>query len=649
MKRHTLYPIFLAVLISSVLLPGQAAAQYSVAFDSSLPQLRFAVEELDEAVRSAGEALMVQPAAEPAARTDLRVVVADNRDEITLAGHTLELEGSMQEEGFRILEHPEGGNVVLAADPAGAMYGVLDVAEQIRHQQAIRPLPEKLVNADQKVRAIKFNLPWLPYQGGEKMDLHKPTVRDLDFWREFLDMMAKNRFNTLSLWNLHPFHYMIRAKNFPEASPFSDRELQEWKKFWKSLFKMADDRSIETYVVNWNIRVSEAMADHYDVEERNDTSDRVKQYTRESITQTINEYENLDGLGVCVCDDMRGMSPEEKEEWIYDTFVLGMRDADRPVKFIHRSVHAESAGAMRDLIDRANLPDPVKVTVKFNWSHGHSTPELALSQFSNTGEIDESFWRPHPTNYHIQWTVRNEDFFILRWGDPDFIKAHIHTNDHAYTNGYFIGSEGYIPAKEFMQKYSPYQTWQYGFQRQWMFYKMWGRLLYDSQTPDRVFVNALKERFTLGGEEAQTLFDTYRLASQVPLRIASFHRGTYDLSLYSEGFLGPYPSDQPDNTVFIGINEFINNETLDPDFMAIPDFVAKTTAGEPIPDDLVTPLELARLSEEDSREALNRVERLRGSVDEYSGSLPLELDDMATWGYLGLYLADKIRAGVALE
>ena len=40
-----------------------------------------------------------------------------------------------------------------------------------------------------------------------------------------LDMMAENRFNVLTLWSLHSFHYMVRPKSFLEASPFTEAEL----------------------------------------------------------------------------------------------------------------------------------------------------------------------------------------------------------------------------------------------------------------------------------------------------------------------------------------------------------------------------------------------------------------------------------------
>ena len=241
------------------------------------------------------------------------------------------------------------------------------------------------------------------------MDVQVSTCRDLRFWERFLDMMAENRFNVLSLWNRHPFPYMVRAPSFPEATPFSDPELDEWRRFWTALFRMARDRAIETYVVNWNIVVSPEFAAAYGARELNDTSEIVRRYTRESVTRVIDEYPDLTGLGVTLADWMPDMTPREREDWIEQTFVAGIKDASRPARFIHRSVLAGSAAEMRRVIDEADLPDPVWVEVKFNWSHGHSTPRLALTHASDSGRIDRAFWDPLPTNYSIAWMIRNED------------------------------------------------------------------------------------------------------------------------------------------------------------------------------------------------------------------------------------------------
>ncbi len=119
---------------------------------------------------------------------------------------------------------------------------------------------------------------------------------------------------------------------------------------------MAKERGIETYLVNWNIVVSPEFASSYGASEYFDRSEMVKEYTRESVTQVINEYEDLTGLGVTLADWMGNwgeekMTPREREEWIRETFVEGMKAADREVKFIHRAVLAGDPAEMRRVID----------------------------------------------------------------------------------------------------------------------------------------------------------------------------------------------------------------------------------------------------------------------------------------------------------
>ena len=145
------------------------------------------------------------------------------------------------------------------------MYGILDLAEQFQMGKTISTFEEKSINPEYPFRAIKFNLPWDSYRRHESLQLHYKTVRNLKFWKAFLDQMAENRFNALTLWNLHPFPYMIKLKKFPEACPFTDKEMKEWQHFWHNLFQMARDRGIKTYIIDWNIFVSPEFAKSHGV------------------------------------------------------------------------------------------------------------------------------------------------------------------------------------------------------------------------------------------------------------------------------------------------------------------------------------------------------------------------------------------------
>ena len=632
------------VMMLFIFFPVITFAQATIAFDTlSQPQV-FGVKLLIEALRKSGTGLKRMKNVSGRADADINIKIANDP--------------ALKKEGYKISRQNKK-IIVTAVDQAGGMYGAMDLAEQIDMGKSLQKITDKIENPRLSIRAIKFNLPWSSYRVGPAMQQHMEVCRDLSFWQSFLDQMASNRFNVLSLWNVHPFSYMVQPVNFPGASRFSAHEMAGWKHFWTSLFKMAKDRGIETFIVNWNIAVSPEFAEQYNVKERNDTSAIVRRYTREVVTQVINEYPDLSGIGITLADWMSNfrsphsslpeMSPKDREDWVEETVVAGIREAQRPVKFLHRSVLSSDPKEMRRVIDNARLPDTTLVEIKFNWSHGHSTPLLALTHDVHSGKVDNGYWSPMPENYRIQWMIRNEDVFILRWGQPEFIRKHIARNTQPYVNGYFVGSEGYIPANDFSHKANTHRTWTYAFEKQWLFYMVWGRLLFNPSTPDATFEAAFEKRYGKG--IGKSLLKACALGSKMPLRLASFHGATWDYTLYSEGFLAPFPSNgglSDDVSSFISIDELIDHPVLDPRYFSIKDYVRILTERKSLAGDKITPLVLADSLERDGREAMKLVNQMRTRSSSAS-ALSCELDDLETWVYLSHYFAEKLRAGVALE
>ena len=620
-----------------------------VAFDTTHKSIQFGVSLIEKALQKIGQSVREQPLSASKAPAAVTIRLLPSGAKSAIRG-----------EGYQ-LGNQSGRLTITAIDPVGAMYGAMDVAEQVRMGKTLKTIVPKMANPHLAVRALKVNLPWLPYRTGPAMDVHLEVCKDLVYWQRLLDMMARNRLNVLSLWSVHPFSFMVKPTNFPKANDFSDNEMAEWKQFWTSLFRMAKERGIAPYLVNWNIAVSPEFAKAYGVMERNDTSAVVKQYTREVVAQVINEYPDLAGIGITLADWMSNfspvptgmpvMTPKDREDWIEQTVVAGIRAANRPVKFLHRSVLSAEPGELRRVINNASLPDTALVEIKFNWSHGHSTPTFALTHDSHSGKRDDGYWNPLPTNYRVQWMVRNEDFFILRWGQPEFIRQHIAQNATPYVNGYFVGSEGYIPAKDYSHVANKHVTWDYAFEKQWLFYELWGRLLYDPQTPDAVFETSFAHRYGLKSGRAtigKPMLEATAAASQMPLRLASFFKATWDYTLYSEGFLSPMPTGGLADNVssFISVDELIDHATLDPVYLSIKDYTVLIQANKPVPAGKISPLALANLLDSDAQTVLTRTGAIRANA---SPTLACELDDLETWAYLSRYFADKLRAGVALQ
>ena len=553
----------------------------------------------------------------------------------------------VHQEGFRIRK--EGHAVTVEAiDETGAMYGTMELAEQIQITGGLEYVTDKAQNPRFPFRAIKFNLPWSSYRTHEAMDANMEVCRDLDFWAGFLDMMAENRFNTLTLWNLHPWPYMIRAKNYPLATPFSDAELDEWKVFWTSLFRMAKERGIETYILNWNVFVSQGFKDNYDAAGQSDNDGHfggmtdtreIRKYNRESITQVIEEYPDLTGLGVTLGERMQNMNSEQQVDWVEDVFFGGIKAANRPIKFIYRAALKGDHNVHRAAIDNSGLPDPIWVELKFNWSHGHSTPALVKAHGGGTGE--EYWTNPAPTKHKMCWMIRNEDFFRLRWGEPDFIRRHIQVNGQDFVGGYFVGSEGYIPAKDiFHDPASNHVNWDYAFQRQWLFYKQWGRLMYDPATSDEAFVAAYDRVYD--EDVGVKMIEAFKLASRLPLEVASMMNATWDFTLYSEGIIRGNSDKLSKN--FISIDRLIKVDPLEPTYLGIQEFVTKAQEGESIDPSHTTPVELADRLEADVHQALALVNGISTS----NPTLQCEIEDVKAWSALSLYFANKIRAAERL-
>lgn len=640
--KHPIIVLLLSLLLTSAVV-GQ---NVYLLHDESVTQAAYSADRLGSALSEQGYTVTTD-------RSDYDLLINIGVNEVTL-----------EPEAFEII--PEQGRflTINGGDEAGMVYGSLAVVEKLRNGMALNEIERFSESPKFPFRAIKHNMPWDTYRPSMALNQHYDTARDLEYWKAFLDMMAENRFNSLSLWMLHPFTYMIMPENFPEASPFSEDELEEWRELYSGIFGMAKARGIDTYIVNWSIFVSEEFSNAHDVAHDNfypnyyvegDTTEIVKRYIRESVIQVLNEYPDLSGFAISHGEGMAGMTPQQRQDWMDETMIEGMRLADRPVKFIHRVPFSAGTGSegstsehveklTREAMEKLDFFDgPIWVEMKFNWSHAHSTPELVKV---HGGELGDTYFEPEPENYKIAWMARNEDFFALRWGVPDFIRAHIETNDASYVGGYFIGSETYIPAKDYFTKIDDPVDWEYAFQRQWLFYKQWGRLLYDPETPDEVFQQEFIRRYGTRGENLQ---EAFALASSTPLRLASAWDLRWDFTLYSEGFLSlnENEDDYESSTMdYISVDRLINRPPLDPDYVSVSDYVETTLAGGSFADDAVTPPKLFTMLEEDCRRALDLVE---GIETDDNASLMYEVSDVKTWAYLGLHFAEKLRGAVALE
>ena len=173
---------------------------------------------------------------------------------------------------------------VIGHDAPGAMYGGLELAEAVKLADGLAGVTNRQTNPYLANRGIKFNIPldvrtptYLEKTSPARMTSHHSNVTNMwsmDFWSQYLDQMARHRYNTLSLWSMSPFPSLVRVPEYPNTA-LADVQgrvfnptnstwstvthltmtMDEKIAFWRQVMQYARDRGIDVYVFTWNIFV----------------------------------------------------------------------------------------------------------------------------------------------------------------------------------------------------------------------------------------------------------------------------------------------------------------------------------------------------------------------------------------------------------
>jgi hypothetical protein len=572
-------------------------------------------------------------------------------------------------QSYSIRRRVEGGQTtwqVLAPDPVGAMYGGLDLAEAVRLGTL-----DRLADADKSPhierRGIKFNAP---------LDLRTPSYSDnstaaqaniaemwsMDFWRDFLDTMARNRFNVLSLWNLHPFPSLVRVPEYPDVAlsdvlrtkvPMDDTytmsgndmyrpmlmervevvrkmTIEEKIAFWRDVMRYAHQRGIEVYWITWNIFTFGASG-KYGITPAQDNEQTVA-YFRASVRELVLTYPDLDGIGITAGEQM-GKDPKGKEQWLWRTYGEGIMDAkklapERKVRLIHR-FHMTGLEEITQAFQ--GYTDPMDVSFKYSIAHMYSSPKPPFI------ESALPFLNPQRRTW---LTVRDDDIYSFRWADSAYAREYIRNMPGKdKVAGFYMGPDGYNWGREAMSL-TPQSPAQQVMAKKWFSFMLWGRLSFDPSLPEEQLDRIMAHRFP--EVPVARLKQGWAAASRVFPEITKFFWGDIDLRWLPEACL----SHPRFHKGFYTVQHFIEGGTMPASgILNIVEWRQKLLASAPM--NGVTPLEVADALAANAATALAAANELRpraGGNDE----LKATLQDITAMAHLGNYYAEKIRGAAQL-
>lgn len=637
--------LFIILLAALILSSCSADKEINIFFDESIPQHEFAATDVKTALESHGFVVGLKSLSELSQKHEgQKVVITLKSDESVIDllslenGEQIDVE-SIGEQGFALHTTKSKGKSfwAIGGDVAGGMYGGLQIAENI----SFDGLNQDIIDEQKpyiKKRGIKFNIPLderVPSFDSDG-DQDKSTIKDMwdmSFWKEYLDDLARYRYNTLSYWTKHPFTAMIKLEEYPDVEVHDvidgygnfvkEMSIDEKIAFWQEVMQHAKNRSIDIFYITWNIYVNNAEGKYGITNEP--TNELTKAYIRKCVEQFLITYPHVSGIGVTAGEHMPNMTFGEREKWLWETYGLGIMDVkkeqpDREVRFIHRHWYSSVSDIMSHFKEFDGTFD---FSFKYAKAHMYSSPNIVFEDFL----LDEM-----PDGIQSWWNLRNDDIFYTRWGDPEFTREFILNFDREKTAGYLMGSDGYTWGRVYADK-NPEFLGKPEIKKHWYSFMLWGRLGYNPDLSTEIFKNHIKLRFPETSSE--NLYDEWETASKIIPQATRFFWRDWDVWWYPEACKAQK---------LMTVKDFMAGNTMEGSgILNITEYANKVINNEEITD--ITPFDVANNLEEYARQTLEGVNKIEAGSNV---ELQLTINDINAMAHLGNYYSQKIRGATNL-
>lgn len=411
--------------------------------------------------------------------------------------------------------------LLVGSDDRGLMYAELDVAERIGWStdaafpfSEVRPCTEK---PDVSERALSLYTMNRAYW--------ESRFYDDGYWTRYLDLLAKNRFNSLVVifgyengGFLAPcYPYFFDVESFPDIRMVGISPAQQQRNLGalKRLIRMAHDRGLRLTVGIWDhvyrggvqgggIPGAERTPSEptaglvWGVNEKNLTA-----YTTTALARFLELVPEIDGIQFRMHDES-GLKPAEQEAFWRAVFKT-LREHGPNIRFDAR------AKGLPDTVIDAGLEMGVnlRITTKY-WMEQmgmpfHPTHTNRQNQFDRRHSYADLL--RYPQRYRMHWRLWNGGTArVLLWGDPEYARRFA-ASTHLYNGDGFEVNEPLCTKMEaqphdvrpFELLNAEYRYYDHEFERYWHFFQVFGRMGYNPNTPAEVWQREFEGRF---GNEA---------------------------------------------------------------------------------------------------------------------------------------------------
>lgn len=631
-----------------------------VARNAPVP-LKFGVQQLVDTLRKTGRQVSVT--SHPSA-AEIQFVVRVKNDPYLVEGKT---------KRPKALESPESYNVWIASnrsvfiegsDATGAMYGALDVAEQIRWANAsnlvgqIRPSTE---SPYLQVRGINIFLTT------QDIDNPEGSFWSDEYWEDFLNMMARDRYNFLDIHGPcdavtlrfpNAYSYFVSLPDFPNVGVDPHRAARNMARLRK-IVHMAADRGIKVGYMNYEASppIGPWKTRRFGVDERWTpitqkflTGPAVIKYTREAVASFLKQLPDLWMLGFRIGES------GQPAGFYKETYLEALKNAAPNLKVYLRTWVADPQ-KVREL-GRLTI-HPLYIEIKYNGEQLGLPYQAALGgrDYPPSGSYEN--YTDYPRGYSIIWQIRAHGTHrVFCWMWPAFARRTVRSCKFGGGVGFSMEQmNAYCPEEDYLH-HNPkidHHFYKWMFQRYWMWNLVWGRTAYDPNTPDQVFINHFIERF--GVQAGPVLFKALTNSSKIVPFIYAYHNVGLDHQDFAPEFeTGDHALSVP-SRIWTGTRlipyggnnfDFLRVNTLDRTAMADPVVYVNArlrgvASGKMGPFEAADYLDRAATTSETE---IAKAARLNLGSPKNFDCIRMDIEAVA---WLGRYYANRIRSATHLE
>jgi hypothetical protein len=425
----------------------------------------------------------------------------------------LQRDASIATEGFRLAGSRQSLTIAASSD-TGLLYGCLEAIDRLNRNAPLACEDAPVFTLRGPCIGIQktYLLPGRKvYEYPYTRELF-PFFYDRAMWSTYLDELLRLRFNTLYLWNGHPFASFVRVPGYEYAVEVSPEQFAENVSTLRWLTSECDRRGIWLLQSFYSLLVPEGFAKHHGCDTQlTAPTPAASDYTRKAIARFVADFPGV-GLLPCLGEALQGI--ENQSYWCNEVILAGIKDGlaqsgrtDEPPVVIR--THATDP--------RKIIPAALKHYSNLYTEQKYNGESLTTSEPRGVRQAlhleMSKLGSTHVANVHI---LANLEPF--RYGAQRFIReCMVAARDRLGCKGLHL-----YPLAYWNWPHSPdggaatYLQWD----RDWIWFEAWARYAWnpdrDLEQDRKYWVQRLSERF---GNAAPHVLDAYNDAGECAPRL----------------------------------------------------------------------------------------------------------------------------------